>query len=83
MLIGPEGDADQYVRDTHRELADYLHTTCDDSAVLPQGASDTGLRRDGRQLWLGAGHDAAYLVSVDDAHDIERWPAAKQSIGCE
>jgi hypothetical protein len=40
------------------------------------------LRRDGRELWIGPGKEAAYLVSLDDAHDIERWPAAKERIGC-
>jgi hypothetical protein len=40
------------------------------------------VRRDGRQLWIGPDQEAAYLVSVDDAHDVERWPAAKQPIRC-
>jgi len=64
LMLGPQGDADQYVRDIEGELADSLRTSYDDSAALPDGATNTGLRRDGRQLWLGAGHDAAYLVSL-------------------
>jgi hypothetical protein len=40
------------------------------------------LRRDGRQLWIGPGQEAAYLVSLDDAQDVERWPAAKRPIRC-
>jgi hypothetical protein len=40
------------------------------------------LRRDGRQLWIGPDEGAAYLVSLDDAPDVERWPAAKQPIRC-
>ena len=27
-------------------------------------------------------HRPAYLVSLDDAHDVERWPAAKQPVRC-
>ena len=30
-----------------------LRTTFDHQAALPEGATDTGLRRDGRQLWVG------------------------------
>ena len=41
-----------------------------------------GLRRDGRQLWIGSDEEAAYPVSLEDAQDVERWPAAKQRIGC-
>jgi hypothetical protein len=33
-----------------------------------------GLRRDGRQLWIGPDQEAAYLVSLDNAQDVERWP---------
>ena len=35
------------------------------------------------ELWLQPGRpDAAYLVSVDDPKDVERWPAAKDGVGC-
>jgi hypothetical protein len=50
--------------------------------AIPEVATDTGLRRDGGQLWIGPNKEAAYLVSLDDAQDVERWPAAKQPIGC-
>ncbi len=76
------GRADEYVRDRSGELADFLRTPYDGSATLPPGASGTGLRRDGRELWLGASHDAAYLVSLDDSDDVERWPASKEPIRC-
>lgn len=82
LELGPENQADEYVRDPTGELADFLRTTYDATAAVPDGATDTGLRRDGRQLWLGRGHEAAYLVSLADPHDVERWPAAKQPIGC-
>jgi hypothetical protein len=50
--------------------------------AIPEGATDTRLRHDGRQLWIGPDEEAAYLVSLDDAQDVERLPAAKQPIRC-
>lgn len=80
--LGSEEKADQYVRDTSGELDDYLRTSYDADASLPDGATDTGFHRAGRQLWLGVGHGAAYLVSLHDAADVERWPGAKRPILC-
>ena len=82
LLVGPEQKADWYVRDTNGEFSELLRTTFASNATLPQGATDTGLRRDGRQLWIGPDEEAAYLVSIDDPEDVARWPAAKQPIGC-
>jgi hypothetical protein len=83
LLVGPEKKADWYVRDTSGgDLSELLHTTYDNVEAIPDGATDTGLRRDGRQLWIGPDEEAAYLVSLDDAQDVERWPAAKQPIRC-
>jgi hypothetical protein len=31
---------------------------------------------------VGPDEEAAYLVSLDEAHEVERWPAAKQPIRC-
>ena len=73
----------QYVRDVGGELDEFLRTTYDGSADLPEDATDTGLRHDGRELWIVPAKDAAYLVSIKDAKDIERWPAAKDRIGCD
>jgi len=64
------------------ELTDLLRTTYDGDANLPKGATDTGFRRDGRELWVGPRRVAAYLVSGEDPQDVERWPAAKKSIAC-
>ena len=80
--LGTEADARQYVRDVHGDLAQFLQTTYAAAAALPRTATDTGLHRDGRWLWLSAGHDAAYLVSRGDRGDVERWPAAKEPIAC-
>ncbi len=82
LIVGPEGKPEQYLRDTDGELAELLRTTFDATAALPDGATDTGMHRGGRQLWLGPGHEAAYLVSLDDADDVERWPAAKELVAC-
>ena len=82
LLLGREETADWYVRDINGDFSGLLHTTFSDEATLPADASDTGLRRDGRQLWIAPGDKAAYLVSLDDPEDVERWPAAKQPIRC-
>src|ERR671915_1318608 len=83
LLVGPEKTADQYVRDTSGgDFARLLRTTFTNVDRPPEGGIDTGLRRDGRQLWIGPDKGAAYLVSLDDAQDVERWPAAKRPIRC-
>jgi hypothetical protein len=82
LVLGSGRNADEYVRDTHGEFRGLLRTTYDGNAALPKGAIDTGYHHDGRQLWLGAGHDNAYLVSLQHPGDVERWPAAKKQIGC-
>ena len=83
LYTGSERHGPQYVRDVHGELAEWLTTTYDADATMPVTASDTGLRRDGHQLWLDDSPKAAYVVSIDDPTDVERWPAAaKDPIGC-
>ena len=82
LHIGPEADAEQYLRDTGGELAEVLRTTYEANAVLPESAIDTGFHRNGRQLWLSPRHEAAYLVSLEDPQDVERWPAAEEQIAC-
>jgi hypothetical protein len=82
LLVGREETADWYVRDTSGEFSRLLRTTFANQATLPEGAKDTGLRRDGRRLWIEPDEEAAYLVSLNDAQDVERWPAAKQPIRC-
>jgi hypothetical protein len=73
---------DEYLRNPTPELRRSLTTTYDDAATLPRDATDTGWRRDGRELWVGQHPRAAYAVSVDDPTDVERWPASKHDIGC-
>ena len=80
LMIGPgERRADWYVRDTKGEFPEFLRGTFDDDATLPDDATSTGWRRNGRELWLAHDKQAAYLVGTDD---VERWPAAKEPIMC-
>lgn len=77
------GAAQEYLRDTHGELADSLRGEFDAHASLPKDATDSGWRHDGRALWLVPDRGAAYLLSLDDPTDVERWPASKEPIGCD
>jgi hypothetical protein len=83
LELGPEHHADEYVGHPTPDLADWLKTTYTTNPPWPPGVTDTGFRQDGRELWLGPEHDAAYLVSRGDPTNVERWPAAKQPIGCD
>lgn len=71
-----------YVRDTTGELAGY---TRGDWAVLGEpdaGLVDTGLRVNGRELWVDP-EDASYVVLWDPAAGVtEQWPALREEIGC-
>jgi hypothetical protein len=79
-----DGDSGRlFVRDTAGEFAALTPTTYADDVALPADADSTGWRHDGRELWLGADGRAAYLVSVADTADVERWPAAGEPIGCD
>lgn len=82
LLLRSRDDTREYIRDPRGELTDFLHTGYDGSATLPAGATNTGLHRDRRELWLSDTSDAAYLVSLQDAGDVERWPASKEPIRC-
>jgi hypothetical protein len=75
-------DYDEYLRDPAGELADFTVTSYDGAAALPDDARSTGWRHDGRELWVARHPRAAYLVSVDDPDDVERWPATKRPISC-
>ena len=84
LLLGPRETGDWYLRDARHspDFTGLLRTTFADQTTLPERATDTGWRRGGRQLWIGPDNEAAYLVSLDDANDVERWPAAKERIAC-
>ena len=61
------------------EVASMQRTTYDADVTLPDDATDTGYRRDGRELWLAADGSAAYLVGPGRT---ERWPASERPIRC-
>lgn len=67
-----------YVNGTADGFGPMLRSTYAADAVMPQDATDTGFRRDGRELWVT--EDAAYMVS---ATGTERWPAFRDGIGCD
>lgn len=80
LQLGEDPRQPGYVRDPSGELDNLLTGVLDRDATVPKDARDTGYRRDGRQLWLT--DDAAYLVKVGQADDVEKWPRAKDPIGC-
>ena len=83
LTIGPYGDqSPSFLRDATGELDDLLQTTFDARADLPADAEDTGFGHNGRHLWLAPDDSAAYLVRTSDRRDVERWPAAKETIWC-
>jgi hypothetical protein len=80
---GGEGVAPlTYVRDTTGELAGY---TLGEWTVLGEpdaGLVDTGLRVNGRELWVDPG-DAGFVILWDPAAGVtERWPALREEVAC-
>jgi len=59
LHLGRGSGTDEYVRDRHGELAGFLRASYDGAATLPHNATNTGLHRDERELWLASTHDAA------------------------
>ena len=84
LSMGYAGADGQYVADRNGEFAgqDLLTTTYDADVVLPSDADDTGYEYDDWHLWLAADRSAAYVVSVADPSQIERWPASRDPIAC-
>lgn len=81
LTLGDGKDARQFVRDEEGIFED-LESTYTAGAQLPEDAVDSGFERDGRHLWTAADDSAAYLVSIDEPHDVERWPGAIEPIYC-
>lgn len=82
LRLGSKRTDPEYVRDPAKKLTDSLTAPFERTGQLPPTAIDTGLHRDGRQLWLAQDQTRAYLVSVDDPTNVEVWPASKTQIGC-
>lgn len=72
-----EAEGVTYVDGDGHGFGRMLRATYDADAELPDDATDTGYRRDGRELWVT--REAAYLVS---SGGTERWPAFRDGIGC-
>jgi len=70
-------DGVTYVNGTADGFGPMLRSSYDEDATLPDDATDTGFRKDGRALWVT--RDAAYLVADNRT---ERWPAFRDGIGC-
>jgi len=51
-------------------------------APLPDDAAATGYRTERVELWLGADRGDRY-VYMRTEHGVERWPRAREPIGCE
>lgn len=71
----------QYLRDPHGVFAGVdLLDTYTEGVELPDGASFSGYRTDdGLELWFTAQDRAAYVVTPEG---VERWPRARELIGC-
>ena len=82
LVLDSKDGGRQFVRDTEGVLREQLSTTFEAHANLPKEATDTGFERDGHRLWLHPDGTAAYLVDSKNPGDVERWPAAKDSVGC-
>lgn len=68
-----------YVRDPEGVLTDWTRGSYAADVELPANAKDSGYRHDDWQLWHAANRSAVYVVTPDH---IERWPRAKERIGC-
>lgn len=69
-----------YIADPKGVLGDIgAASEFDEDADLPTDATDTGYRRDGREIWLSNDSTVAYVTKDDD---IEAWPMATNLPGC-
>lgn len=85
LQLGDHREGQQYLRDADGALARSTRTTYAEQVQLPEDATDSGWRRDGRALWLVPDRSAAYLVDLDEVEGpkiAERWPGAEDAIGC-
>ena len=75
-----DGAPRQFVRDPLALIAeDAFMTTLDRNISLPDDAFFSGYRSGAMELWLTPADDAAYVV---EAGAVERWPRAKEPLGC-
>ena len=72
-------DGRQYVSDPSGAFAVPTVQPYERTTTLPATATDSGYRKDGRELWLSADRDVAYLVGPDGA---EAWPSTVEKTWC-
>jgi hypothetical protein len=82
--LGSRADRQQFIRDPEGVLSDAVDVAYDGDARLPEGAVDTGLRLETRELWAepavdSPGPDAVYVVEGDS---VERWPRTREEVAC-
>jgi hypothetical protein len=68
-----------YVRAPLPELARYFDASYRSRATLPADAVDTGYRRDGNRLWLGADGRWAFIGTP---RSVEAWPRTSEPLSC-
>jgi hypothetical protein len=80
LSLGEPPEERQFVRDTRGDFE--LSGAFGAETILPPDAADTTWEYAGRHLWLSDDELTAYLVSVEDANDVEAWPRATEPIYC-
>ncbi|MCZ2818201.1 hypothetical protein [Modestobacter sp. VKM Ac-2984] len=85
-LAGPPGTGEwrQFVRDPEGVVSPTLSAAFDGDARLPADAAPTGYRTEsGVQLWLPSGDAPRQVFLVTAPDDVEAWPLASPSVGCD
>jgi hypothetical protein len=72
-------DPVSYVEQPAADLHEYFDLPYRAHVAVPDDATDTGFRRDGRSLWLSADERYAYVGTEADA---AAWPRELKRIGC-
>lgn len=78
LTLGPDGI--QYIRDPLGDLADETVMAFDPDVALPDDAIDTSLRNDKWHLFTVPSGSAVFMRTGDGTY--ERWPRAREPIGC-
>jgi hypothetical protein len=78
LSLGP--DRAQYIRDPRHELEDETVMSFDPDVALPDDATDTGFHTDRWHMFTIPSGRAVYMRTADGAY--ERWPRAREPIGC-
>ncbi len=85
LQVGEGRGGQQYLRDVGGVLADLERASYAAQVPLPDEATDSGWRLEGRALWLVPDRRAAYLVATDGQAGPrvgERWPGTTEPVAC-